>query len=315
MATYIQNLLNSALGDGARASKFDADIFFRNPALFADSDSQRTLVKTATFPGRQHEQIDFKFKGRSIPVKGQNKYTQTWSCSYYLPEDHKLKAAFETWIESLDQKHNYTADVQQIPGLAQSQKLNADSYTTEIHLFQKNFENSQDTAHYVIYNAFPIEVSAVEYSAESVGTVQEFTVTFAYSHYYAEVVKGKDGNFIDQLVDKVKNGVDNLLANPLGQLGDLAGDAIGAGKAALDSALNAEVPGIPSLTGGLGGALKSLETAAKTNEQIAKGPETMKNSIFDAIQDGKDSISNGFATTRAKMAAAAGDLGQAEDND
>lgn len=276
MATYIQNLVNGALGDGARATKFDADIFFTNSNLFPDAQSQRTLVKATSFPGKTHEIIDFKYKGRSIPIKGQVKYTQTWSCTFYLTEDHKLKNAFEVWLESLDQKHNFIKNTKEIAGLEDTQKINASGYTSTVHIFQRNFDNTQDTAKYDLYDVFPIEVSAVEASADAVGQVQEFTVTFAYSHYTLGVVKGDAGNFIDQFVDKAIATAQGLVDEGLASVNKLADDAVGSAVGKLTSLLSEDITSIFN---------SARETASKTNQQIATGVSSMKKSINDVVDD------------------------------
>lgn len=273
MATYIQNLLNNALGDGARASKFDVDIVFTNSSLLNDSGVVATLVKATSFPGKQHDIIDFKYKGRSIPLKGQTKYAQTWQCTFYLTEDHWLKNAFEVWIESLDQQHNYP-DPHFVAGLTAQQQKNLAGYTGAINLFQKNFNNDQDTAHYTLLNCFPIEVSAVEYSAESVGQVQEFTVTFAYTHYVMSVVKGKDGNFIDQFVDNAIAQATGIFNQGFEAIGNLAGDAIGKASAALGSAFKSDLTNLTTLAN---------QSAAKIAQQVAITKDSMVSSIDDFI--------------------------------
>lgn len=277
MATYIQNLVNGALGDGARATKFDADIFFTNVNLFDDNQAQRTLIKTMSFPGKNHDIIDFKYKGRSIPIKGQVKYNQTWTCSFYLTEDHKLKNALEVWLESLDPKHNYTSDTKSIAGLEATQKANASGgYTSNILLFQRNFDNTQITAEYYLYNVFPIEISPVEASADAVGQVQEFSVTFAYSYYEMGVVKGDAGNFIDKYVDKAIATAQGAIDEGLASINKLSDDAVGS---AGDKILALLDNNISDLFGSV------QETAKATSEQIAQGAETMQKTIDDVLND------------------------------
>lgn len=275
MPTYIQNLLNGALGDGARATKFDCDIIFSNAQLFPDKDTMRTLVKSTNMPGKNHDIIDFKYKGRSIPLKGQVKYNQSWECTFYLTEDHKLKNAFEVWLEALDQKHNYINDTSAIAGLDATQAAHGNAiaidYTSTVHLFQRNFDNSQITAQYYLRNVFPIAISDVTYSADAVGQVQEFTVTFAYSYYEMNVVKGKDGNFVDQFVDKaealIQSGVDGILD----VVGGFAADAIGAGAKQVESLF----------TNPSGFFSSASETAVQVSKQIAHTADDMFDSIFN----------------------------------
>jgi hypothetical protein len=260
MATYIQNLLNNTLGDGARATKFDADIFFTNSSLFPSSEDTRTLVKATAFPGKTHDIVDLKYKGRSIPLKGQVKYNQTWSCTFYLTEDHKLKNAFEVWLEALDQQHNYPK-VDDVAGLAGTQGKHVSSYTSNVKLFQKNFNNTINTAQYNLFNVFPIEVSGMEYSSESVGQIQEFTVTFAYSYYTMEVLKGPDGNFIDQFIDKQIQEISNTISSSVGDIGNIASTVIN------------DV---------FGGLKRAKTSEVETEKQRVRGPSTQKGTVHDS---------------------------------
>lgn len=267
MATYYQNLINGVLGDGARATKFDVDIIFTNNELFNNPAAMRSLAKATTFPGKNHDVIDFKYKGRSIPLKGQTKYQQSWTCTFYLTEDHALKNAFETWIEGLDQKHNYFAKTNEVKGLELTQKKHAEKYGTDITLYQKNFDNDQDTALYKLYNVFPTEVSTVEYSSESLGQIQEFTVTFAYSHYNSAVIKGGAGNFIDDLIDKGMAVVGDTIDDLMNAAGEVVNSALTTGKENISDLLN-------SLT-------SNGKSGAAVNKQFARSTSTMVKTMFD----------------------------------
>lgn len=233
MASYIQNKFESILGDGARATKFDANIVFNND-LYSDDEAVSFLIKSMDYPSKSHTTVDFKYKGRSIPLKGQTKYNQTWTCTFYLTPDHKLRNVFETWIESLDQQHNYFEDVSEIKGLKATQEGNESSYVTDLFLYQRNFDDDQNTAVYHLYNALPIEISTMQANSESIGEILEFTVTFAYSHYKSEVMKGADNNFIDEMVDKFKNVTSNAFNTAKNSLNENISSFIKSGTGSFD---------------------------------------------------------------------------------
>jgi hypothetical protein len=216
VSSAIQNILERTIGDGARATKFEVVFEFTNPNSVFDKDSILSMAKAAGFPSKANTTIDFKFKGRPIPLKGQTKFTQLWEVSFYLTEDHKLKNAFEVWIEALDQKHNYY-DVTDTLGVTDTQLSHSNnSYVREIKIHQKNFDDNSITAEYTLHNAFPTQVSAVQTSYESIGQIQEFTVIFAYSHFTMKVNKGRAGNFIDEFIDKNRQGSISESLNALG---------------------------------------------------------------------------------------------------
>ena len=205
MGSAVQNLLAGALGDVARATKYEVLFSFTDPKSTIPKDDLIIMGKTASFPGKSHTIVDFKYKGRSIPIKGQTKYTQTWECSFYLTEDHRLKKSFENWVEALDENHNYQ-DVNGSEGTNGIRRIqgqhNSSGYTSSIFLYQKNFDDSASTATYELLNAFPIEVSAIQTGYESRGVLQEFTVTFAYSHFISKIYRGANGNFVDDVINK-----------------------------------------------------------------------------------------------------------------
>lgn len=222
MSSVIQNLIQETLGDGARSTKFECVILFASP-VFSGGD-MAALVKTAQFPGKTHDVIDFKYKGRSIPLKGQTKYDNTWTCTFYLTEDHKLKKGFEDWIESLDQQHNIKdvcADI--ITAKLDNKEF---GYTSTMSIYQLDFAGEKQRVAYHLRYAFPKSVSMIEVDYSAVGTLLEYTVEFSYAYYDTENMIGSSGNFIDELKNKAmkaaKGFVDGLKDKAITALKDKA---------------------------------------------------------------------------------------------
>ncbi len=214
MSSSIQNLLDSVVQDGARSTKFECHINFNSPNLYIDNIF--ALVKTSQFPGKTHDVIDFKFKGRSTPLKGQVKYDNTWTCTFYMTQDHKLKGAFENWIESLDQKHNIKNIGKKIDDAQYFNDLVG--YSTILKIMQMDFTGNDTTAVYELFNVFPKSVSAVDVDYSGVGEILEFTVEFAYSYYNLSFEKTQDGTFVDDLKDKAQEKVSNVVDSAKGAL-------------------------------------------------------------------------------------------------
>lgn len=202
MSSVIQNLIQSTLKDGARSTKFECVVLFASP-VFSGGD-MAVLVKTSQFPGKSHDVIDFKYKGRSIPLKGQTKYDNTWTCTFYLTEDHELKKGFEDWIESLDQQHNIK-DVSYDVWMAQN-FYKTSEYTSTMSIYQLDFTGENQRVAYHMMYAFPKSVSMIEVDYSAVGTLLEYTVEFSYAYYDTENMLGTDGNFIDGLKNKALKG-------------------------------------------------------------------------------------------------------------
>ena len=234
MSSHIQNLVQNVLGDGARSSKYDVMLQFTNPDLFPDQRNVAVLIKNSNFPSKSHQTIDLKYKGRSIPVRGQVQYTHTWECTFYLNENHSIKNAFEAWIEALDEKVNYPPEDSNLVASTKKKHSSLEDYTKDICIYQQNFEDTSQTARYILHNVFPIEVSAVQVSAEGPGQLLEFTVTFSFSYFDLDVVKGSAGNFIDGVFNRLQSAIQS-----------------GAGTIldALNSRLNTEINNFMSASG------------------------------------------------------------------
>ena len=264
MANVIQTMINDALGDGARSTKFDCIIGL--DTFLPGSKMLSAVVKTASFPGKSHEVIDLKFKGRNIPIRGQSKYENTWSCTFYLDEMHSLKKAFEDEITSLD-IHNFD----RVTGVVRSaQRRNSKNYARQLTIVQLDFDGSQQTAVYNLYNVFPKSVSQVDVDYSEVGKVQEFTVEFSYSHFDSLNMKSNNGSFIDSMKENFLGAVDDLI-----QQGKDA--AIGALSDVISGARDLFTSGgISGVAGGIGGVISGAFTGALASlEQIDFNPANM----------------------------------------
>lgn len=186
MSSVIQNLLDNTLGDGARSAKFECVVSFPESALFPNVQDVLPLTKTSQFPGKSHEVIEMKYKGRTIPIKGQVKYDNTWSCSFYLTQDHALKEAFENWVEAIDQVHNMSPELSSKVKGAQATH-NGSGYTTDMKITQMDFHGEEKKVTYTLHNVFPKSVSSLDVDYSEVGTVLEVAVEFSYSYYDVKI--------------------------------------------------------------------------------------------------------------------------------
>lgn len=202
MANQIQSLMNQALGDGARSTKFECAIVFNKGSLIHVPNEEVSFhVKTSQFPGKSNDVIDLKFKGRTIPIKGQVKYDNTWGCSFYLDEGHLLKKSFEDWIESLEQVHNMENILEDNIQKAQNDNTN---YQTDMKIYQNDFHGNNTAIEYTLYNVFPKSISTVDVDYSSVGTILEYTVEFSYSHYTSKIVENENDEAVSSVSKEIE---------------------------------------------------------------------------------------------------------------
>lgn len=260
MANVIQTMINSALGDGARSTKFDCIIGL--DTFSSGSKMLSAVVKTSQFPGISNEVIDFKFKGRNIPLRGQTTHGNTWTCTFYLDETHSLKHAFESEIESLD-IHNYS---EPIGTVRSAQRRNSKNYARMMTIVQLDFDGTQQTAVYNLYNVFPKSVSAVDSDYSAVGTVQEFTVEFSYSHHEVLSIKSNNGSFIDGMKERFLGAVDGIIQQGKDIAIDALSDVVGSARDLFTTG------NLGSFTSGIGGAISK---GIASLEQIDFNPSNM----------------------------------------
>lgn len=234
MASLYQTKLNRILGDGARATKF-AVIGIDDP--FNINKEKYLMIKSAQFPGKYHDVIDFKFKGRNIPLRGQTRYDNTWTCVFYLEESHSLRDMFMMWIESLDQKHNM--DSNQPSAVINAQSKNNSQYNTTLTIAQVNFDDdTQVTGSYQLYNVFPKSISQVELDYSDVGRILEYTVEFSYTHFQFMTYDQSNGTEVDRLRSAFLNGIEGIVGSIKNNVTNVLADVIGSAKSGFTSSFN-----------------------------------------------------------------------------
>nr|DAR69529.1 MAG TPA: Baseplate wedge protein [Caudoviricetes sp.] len=204
MSSIIQNKFHEILGDAARTTKFT----FVLPPISGNPELMNHLVysvKALTLPTMEHTPFEFKHKGQTIPIRGQTKFSQSFTVTFYLSETHILKRFFSEWMASIEQRHFYynprkeAMKQREVAGLGNEMPQYMTWYNTTAYIEQWDFDGMKPTAVYEIHNVFPIRVEAPSYSYDSVGQIAEFTVTFACSHYMLYSKALKSGQVQNQL--------------------------------------------------------------------------------------------------------------------
>ena len=290
------SLINAALGDGARSTKFDVAFQFSNPTMFPSAQNVAVMVKSATFPSKMHQTIDFKYAGRSVPIRGQIKYTNTWECTFYLPQDHSIKKAFESWIDALDEmvyfEESPSANVSSTRAIH-----NKKGYTKDIAIYQLDFTGTQQIARYILHNVFPIEVQPVTVSSDGPGDIEELSVTFSYSHYELETMKGSAGNFVDNLANKISSELSTIGSNLLDKLGsEISGmfPSLGDGEL-LDDIANLpqniiDSVNLTKLTDEVGSLFEGNNPDYKLPNFVSSGVKFAKESFNSLVKVGNDAV-------------------------
>lgn len=210
MSTINQLKVISALhGDGQRSTQFEAMLFLGEDT----SENGRTfnhLVKTAQFPSIQISQSEIKYKGRKIPVSGIVTYTNTWSCTVYLQDDHEMKIFLEEWMQKSSQQIFWD-------GVNKFKRKVPEDFYKTIKIEQRNYDDTEKRAVYILRNAFPKSITNISTDYSSVGTTLELQIEFSYSHYEYEVVQAaKNFDVVGSAVNKVQGKINDLVGKVKG---------------------------------------------------------------------------------------------------
>lgn len=163
--------LKRALGAGARASKYLLN--FAVPSAISTQSTLQdaaVLCKATSFPTVSLGQIEAWTQGRKLPLPGDTVFTNTWTCTFYLTEDHGLRRDMIAWLKACDhfQNNEHTGNPQAVMGELSVAQLDS---------------AANETARYTFHNVFVMEVGEIQVASESVDTLIEFDVTFSFSDW------------------------------------------------------------------------------------------------------------------------------------
>ena len=170
MAT-VDNFKAKLIGGGARANMFKATLSY--PA-YAQGDIELTsfMCKAAQLPASVIGQIDIPYRGRQVKVAGDRTF-ENWTVTIINDVGCEVRNAFERWMNGINEHVNNV-------GLANPNDYQADMIVEQL-------DKSQNvTKKYDIRGAYPVNISAIDVSAESADTIEEFTVELAYQYWESD---------------------------------------------------------------------------------------------------------------------------------
>ena len=170
--TFSVSNFKSALGSGTRANLFDITISIANTA-FTTTSEFNSLAKASTLPASTVGLIEVPhLGGRKLKVAGDRTFAE-WTVTLMSDSAFKLRTALEDYQSVLLTLSSESADTIGNRGI-----LNRSTITV------KQLADNGDTLRtYVLNDAFPTEISAIDLSYDTRDAIEEFTVTWAYDYY------------------------------------------------------------------------------------------------------------------------------------
>ena len=153
---------------GARPNQFRVLLGFPSYVTGADP-SYSLLVSGAAVPASTVNPAIIQYRGREVKLAGERIF-DPWTITIVNDSGQSLRRPFEQWMEGM----NATAE--------NSGFLNPIDYQVDMSVEHLD-RNDDPLMTYVLYNAFPINMSEIGLQYGQNDVIEEFTVTFNYSHY------------------------------------------------------------------------------------------------------------------------------------
>ena len=163
------------IGGGARANQFR--VTFNTPGAIAtglDVRKASFLIKAAALPGQTITEIAVPFRGRSLYIAGDREF-ETWETTVINDTDFNIRNAMERWLNAINDTVTNT-------GLS-----NVADYTADLTVEQLDRDDTVLKS-YILRNCMPQGTCAIELSYDTANAIEEFTVTWRYSHFEASSV-------------------------------------------------------------------------------------------------------------------------------
>ena len=160
-------------GGGARANQFR--VFFTSVnAIVPIPEKSLFLCKAASLPGQTVTEIAVPFRGRNLYLAGDREF-ETWETTVINDTDFNIRNAMERWLNAINDTVTNT-------GLS-----NVADYTADLTVEQLDRDDTVLKS-YILRNCMPQGTGAIELSYETANAIEEFSVTWRYSHFEASSV-------------------------------------------------------------------------------------------------------------------------------
>tara|TARA_R110002012_G_scaffold2857_7_gene13586 strand:+ start:1403 stop:2035 length:633 start_codon:yes stop_codon:yes gene_type:complete len=185
----LSNFKSRLAGGGARPNLFEVTLpSFPGAAedFWGEGENESNtkmafLCKAAQLPASTVAEIPVAFRGRQLKVAGERTF-DPWTVTIINDEDFGLRTSFEAWMNKLSKLNDAT-------GVTNPTSYMTNAYVKQLGRGKERFatENvggeSSILRTYKFYDIWPTNVSAIQLSYDTEGTIEEFDVTFAVQYF------------------------------------------------------------------------------------------------------------------------------------
>lgn len=171
MTLNINDFKSQLANGGARGNLFKIIVNFPTYAIQNGQETQKSsfLCRAGQIPGATVNVIEVPFRGRMLKLAGDRTF-ENWQVTMYNDESFDVHSAFVRWQNGIN-------NLQTNEGLS-----DVTEYTADIRVQQLN-RQEEVIKEFIIENAFPATIGAIDLKYDAATSIEEFTVNFAYQHW------------------------------------------------------------------------------------------------------------------------------------
>jgi hypothetical protein len=154
---------------GARPNQFRVILTFPGYVSSVPDTEYSLLVTGAALPASTVNPTIIQYRGREVKLAGERIF-DPFTITIVNDTNMSLRRPFEEWMNGMN-------DLEANTGI-----LNPIDYQVDMSVEHLD-RNDDPLMTYVLYNAFPINMSEIGLQYGQNDVIEEFTVTFNYSHY------------------------------------------------------------------------------------------------------------------------------------
>lgn len=155
---------------GARPNQFRVSLAFPGYVTGVDT-SYSLLVTGAALPASNVNPAIIQYRGREIKLAGERIF-DPWTITVANDTNFSLRRPFEEWMNGMNEREGNT-------GILTPSQYQADIIVEHLDRNDEVLPGGK----YTLKNAFPINMSEIALQYAQNDIIEEFTVTFQYTHY------------------------------------------------------------------------------------------------------------------------------------
>lgn len=188
----IDEFMSNFKGGGARPNRFYVEMTI--PSLAGTNTPLRFLCKAASIPGSTLGNVQVPYMGRQFNVPGDRTFAE-YTITILNDTDFKLRYAFEAWMSAIN---THAGNVH----LKAGNRLNMKELMATLEVNQLG-RDDVIVAKYLIKDAYPTDVAAIDLAWDSNDVVEEFTVTLQYQYWESVATIAVDAGDSSTIISKI----------------------------------------------------------------------------------------------------------------